>query len=168
MERALKDGSVVNVRPIAATDKQALSTGLEHLSPETVRRRFLGPKRRFTTGELRYLTEVDGHHHVALVAEPVDEPGSVVAVGRWVRLVDEPETAEFAIVVGDHLQGKGLGGLLADELATTAKAEGITRFTASAFADNVAIVAVMERLSAHLDRRHPGLGLAEVTFDLAA
>ncbi len=168
MEHTLKDGSEVNLRPIAATDKEALATGLELLSPETVRRRFLAPKRRFTSGELRYLTEVDGHDHVALVATPVDDPATVVAVGRWVRLPEEPESAEFAIVVSDDLQGMGLGSLLADELAATAKAEDISRFTASALADNAAIVAVMERLSDHLDRRHPGLGVTEVAFNLAA
>lgn len=168
MERTLKDGSAVTVRPIAATDKQALSTGLELLSPETVRRRFLGPKSRFTTGELRYLTEVDGHDHVALVATPVKEPDVVVAVGRWVRLIDEPETAEFAIVVGNDLQGKGLGSLLADELAATAQAEGITRFTASTLAGNTGIVRIMDRLSTHLERHHGTLGVSEVAFDLAA
>jgi len=168
MQRTLKDGSSVTLRPIAASDKHALATYLELLSPETVRRRFLGPKQRFTSGELRYLTEVDGHDHVALVATPVDAPDTVVAVGRWIRLPKKPATAEFAIVVGDDLQGLGLGSLLADELAATAKAEGISRFTASTLADNVAIVRVMERLSDHLDRRHPGLGVAEVAFDLAA
>lgn len=168
MKRTLRDGSPVIVRPIVATDKQALAAGLELLSPETVRRRFLGPKRHFTSAELRYLTEVDGHDHVALVATSVDDPANIVAVGRWVRLPGEPETAEFAIVVGDELQGKGLGSLLADELAATAKTRGVTRFTASTLADNAAIVAVMERLSDHLERRHRGLGVSDVAFDLAA
>jgi ribosomal protein S18 acetylase RimI-like enzyme len=85
-----------------------------------------------------------------------------------VRLVEEPATAEFAIVVGDHLQGLGLGSILADELARSAKREGVTRFTASVASDNVAIVRLLERLSNHLERRHSGRGLSEVAFDLAA
>ena len=36
---------------------------------ESVQRRFLTPKRSFSRAELRYLTEVDGRDHVALVAE---------------------------------------------------------------------------------------------------
>jgi RimJ/RimL family protein N-acetyltransferase len=168
MERTLKNGDTVVLRPIAAEDKGELQLGLNRLSPASVHARFLAPKRRFSTTELRYLTEVDGHDHVAIVAEPADEPGTVIGVGRWVRLHDHPETAEFAIVVGDPLQGQGLGSMLADELARSAKREGITRFTASVLSDNVAIVRIMARLSAHLERHHSGLGLDEVAFDLAA
>jgi RimJ/RimL family protein N-acetyltransferase len=168
MERILKDGSTVVLRPIRPDDKQSLARALGMLSPASVYARFLGPKPRFTTSELRYLTEVDGHDHVAVVAERPDEPGTFVAVGRWVRLPEQPQAAEFAIVVGDHLQGLGLGSILADELARRAKAEGVTRFTASVLSENAAIVRVMARLATHLERHHDGHGHAEVAFDLAA
>ena len=46
-----------------------LEDGLRHLSKESVQRRFLTPKSSFSRSELRYLTEVDGRDHVALVAE---------------------------------------------------------------------------------------------------
>lgn len=168
MERTLKDGSTVVLRPIRPDDKHGLGLALERLSPASAYARFLAPKHRFTSTELRYLTEVDGHDHVAVVVEPAGEPGTVVAVGRWVRLPEEPQTAEFAIVVGDHLQGLGLGSILADELAQVAKAEGVTRFTASVLSDNAAIVRVMARLATHLESRHDGHGNALVAFDLAA
>lgn len=92
----------------------------------------------------------------------------MAGVGRWVRLPDEPESAEFAIVVGDHLQGLGLSSIVADELARSARREGITRFTASVLSDNAAIARIMTRLSSHLERHHSGPGTAEVAFDLAA
>lgn len=168
MERTLDDGSIVNLRPIHPDDKHGLELGLTRLSAASVHARFLAPKRRFSSSELRYLTEVDGHEHLAIVAEPEGEPGVVAAVGRWVRLPDEPETAEFAIVVGDPLQGLGLGSIMADELAQSAKREGIGRLTATVLSDNVAIQRIMARLSSHLERRHSGRGTAEVAFDLAA
>ncbi len=168
MERTLKDGTKVVVRPIRAGDKDALSDALAHLSPASVHARFLGPKSRFSTSELRYLTEVDGRDHVALVAELEGEPGTIAGVGRWVRLPGAPDTAEFAIVVGDPLQGKGLGSVLADDLVALAKAHGITRFTATALSENAAIVRIMQRLSDHLERHHGGHGVSEMSFDLAA
>ena len=82
------------------------------------------PKARFTKAELRYLTEVDGHDHVALVAESERWPGTIVAVARYVRLDDDPDTAEAAIVVADMLQGLGLGTLLAERLAAAATVHG--------------------------------------------
>lgn len=168
MKRTLKDGTTVQVRSIRAQDKDALSAALTHLSPASVQARFLGPKSRFSASELRYLTEVDGHDHVALVAELDGQPGSIAGVGRWVRLPEAPDTAEFAIVVGDPLQGLGLGSILADDLVAIAKAHGITRFTATALSENAPIVRVMKRLSDHLERHHSGLGVSEMSIDLAA
>jgi RimJ/RimL family protein N-acetyltransferase len=168
MKRTLKNGITVNVRSIRAQDKDALSDALAHLSPASVHARFLGPKSRFSASELRYLTEVDGHDHVALVAEIDGEPGAIAGVGRWVRLPEAPDTAEFAIVVGDPLQGQGLGAILADDLVAIAKAHGIRRFTATALSENAAIVRIMQRLSNHLERHHSGLGVSELSIDLAA
>ena len=96
-------------------------------------RRFLGPKPRLTASDLRYLTEVDGVNHYAVVAL---SGGDIVGVARWVRLVDDPAEAEAAVVVGDPLQGKGLGKMLARELADAARARGVRRIRASIMSDN--------------------------------
>ena len=97
------------IRPIEPGDKERLVNGLRQLSEESIRKRFLAAKPRFTQGELRYLTEVDGVNHIALVAVLEDDPDQLVAVARCVRLPDRPGTAEMAIVVGDPWQGQGLG-----------------------------------------------------------
>ena len=118
------------MRPIRPQDKDLLVAGLRLLSPETVQRRFLSPKPRLTSSELRYLTEVDGHDHVAFVAVRPDRPGTILAVARYVALDDRAGTAEAAIVVADPLQGLGLGTILADELAREAVSNGVRRFSA--------------------------------------
>ena len=118
----LLDGTTVFIRPIAPEDKALLVSGLRHLSPETAYRRFLSPKVRFSDAELRYLTEVDGHDHIAYVAVDGD---TLVAVGRVVRTTeDRRDTADMAIVVGDPWQGLGLGRRLATLLAEKAAAGG--------------------------------------------
>lgn len=154
----LRDGTAVVVRPIAAGDKEALQLGLHRLSAETVQRRFLAPKPRFTRAELRYLTEVDGHDHAALVAELVDEPGTLVAVARYVRLTEEPQAAEAAIVVADFLQRAGLGTVLAQALAAIGARHGIERFTAVMLGQNVAARRLLDRLSAALERERMDTG----------
>ena len=65
---------MVLIRPIRADDKRMLTDGLRRLSDESVHRRFLMPKPSFSRAELRYLTEVDGRDHVALVAESPSAP----------------------------------------------------------------------------------------------
>ena len=124
MLHSLPDGTRILLRPIEAADKDRLAAAHGRLSEETIRRRYLAAKPRFSAGELRYLTEVDGRNHLALAAFLAEDPETIVGVARCVRLLDARETAEFAIVVGDAFQGRGLGTLLARELATAARADG--------------------------------------------
>ena len=83
-----------------------------------MQRRFLTPKSSFSRAELRYLTEVDGRDHVALVVEyPAEPVRRLIAVARFIRLHDDPEAADVAIVVADDWQRRGLGSLLSELLA---------------------------------------------------
>jgi RimJ/RimL family protein N-acetyltransferase len=166
--RSLHDGTRIVLRPIEPGDKARLSVALGRLSQETIRRRFLAAKPRLTAGELRYLTEVDGRNHLALVVLPADDPDSIVAVARCVLLPDTPDTAEFAIVVGDAFQGRGLGTLLARELAAAARRAGIRRFAATMLGDNEPIRRLMHTITAHLEVDRIDHGVREVVVDLAA
>lgn len=168
MIRRLRDETPLLVRPIGPDDKQLLVRGLSELSPASVQRRFLAPKPRFTRSELRYLTEVDGRDHVALVAVDPADPERLVGVARWVRLHEDAEAAEVAIVVGDDWQGRGVGSLLAEAVAEEARLRGIRRFTATMQSDNLPAHRLMARLTDHLERRPGGAGVSEVVLDLAA
>ena len=161
----LPDGTQILIRPIKATDKLRLSTALARLSEETIHRRFLAAKPVLIAAELRYLTEVDGHDHIALVATIASE---IVAVARCVRLPDAPDTAEFAIVVGDPLQGRGLGSLLARELATAARSAGIRRFSATMAEENVAIRRLIAHFTRTLELDQSSHGVREMVVELAA
>lgn len=170
MKARLNDGTRVAIRPIRPNDKRELSAALRRLSDESVQRRFLAPKARFSQSELRYLTEVDGHDHVALVAERVDGPGGELVVGaaRFIRLAEDPETAEMAIVVADALQGRGLGSLLADALAEAALAHGVRRFSATVLSENYAVQRLLSRISKTLERSPHSRGQQELLVELYA
>lgn len=169
MLKRLPHGAPILIRPIRADDKRLLADGLRRLSDESVHRRFLTPKSSFSRTELRYLTEVDGRDHVALVAEyPAEPVRRLIAVGRFVRLDEDPEAAEVAIVVADNWQQRGLGSMLAERLAEEARRLGIRRFTATMASDNVAAHRLMHRLTTHLEQRHAGSGVDELVLDLAA
>lgn len=155
------------IRPIRARDKALLVRGLARLSPESARARFLSLKLRFTSDELRYLTEVDGAWHVALVAVRADDQSCLAAVGRYVRLEGEPATAEIAIVVADDLQGQGLGRHLGRLLAEHAREHGIERFTALMASDNVPAHRLFATISQTLTTQSEA-GVDRVLLDLAA
>jgi RimJ/RimL family protein N-acetyltransferase len=164
----LTDGTVVRIRPIEPGDKVLLADGLRRLSRETVRKRFLAAKPRFSASELRYLTEVDGVAHIALLAVLDANPDVLVAVARSVRLQERPDTAEMAIVVGDPWQGRGMGRALALALADAATAAGIRHFTATMLADNEPARRLMRTLAARLDEGPVSGGVREVRAELAA
>ena len=146
-----------------------LTEGLRRLSDDSVHRRFLTPKRNFSRTELRYLTEVDGRDHVALVAEcPAEPVRRLIAVARFVRLTDDREAAEVAITVADNWQQRGLGSLLSEQLAEKARRLGIRRFTATMASDNVPAHRLMQRLTNHLEQHHAGSGVDELVLDIAA
>jgi RimJ/RimL family protein N-acetyltransferase len=159
----------VLIRPIRPDDKGLLADGLRRLSPESAQRRFLTPKRSFSRTELRYLTEVDGRDHVALVVEyPADPVRRLIAVARFVRLQDDPEAADVAFTVADDWQGRGLGSLLGKHLAHAARNRDIRRFTATMASDNVPAHRLMAKLTKHLEQQHVGGGVDELVLNLAA
>jgi GNAT superfamily N-acetyltransferase len=155
------------LRHIRPDDKEMLVAGLGRLSERSVYQRFLAPKPRLTSSELRYLTEVDFLDHYALVAVLAAHPDVLVAVGRWVRDVERPWEAEVAIVVADDLQGRGVGRTLGAALADAAVDRGIRAFTATMLAENRAA----HRLFAGISERMKlvrSQGVDEIVMDLAA
>jgi acetyltransferase len=157
----------VHIRPIEPSDKAVLAEGLRRLSDASVRLRFLSSKPSFTAAELRYLTEVDGHDHIALVAID-DVSGCLIGVARCVRLEGRPDTAEMAIVVADAWQGHGIGRELAEALSAAARAAGIRRFEALVQAGNAPARAVARRIAARLQEGDVSAGVRELSLDLAA
>jgi len=157
------------IRPIRPEDKGMLADGLRRLSPESAQRRFLTPKRSFSRTELRYLTEVDGRNHVALVAEnPCYPVRRLIAVGRFVIDQANPDAAEIAVTVADEWQGRGLGSVLGKHLAHLARNREVKRFTATMSSSNRPAHRLMEKLTKHLTQHHVGGGVDELELDLVA
>ena len=164
----LRDGSPVMIRPIRPSDRELFAPARKRFSDETMYRRFMSPKPVLSHSELRYLTNVDGFDHVALVAVRADDPRFLVAVARFVRLRNDPGTAETAIVIADAEQGQGLGKKLALVLADAARERGIERFMATMLSDNPAAHALMRTLALRLEDRGHQQGVRELVADLAA
>jgi RimJ/RimL family protein N-acetyltransferase len=152
---------------VKPSDKELIAQGWLRLSEESQRKRFLAPKPRLTSRDLKYLTEIDGHNHAALIALRLDAPDRVVGVARFVRLPEDPETAEVAVTIADDMQRKGIGKQLSILLADEARGRGIKRFTASMLSDNVPALRLIETMWRRLES-HTDHGVRELVTDLAA
>ncbi|HET7788718.1 MAG TPA: GNAT family N-acetyltransferase [Myxococcales bacterium] len=159
----LDDGTPVLLRPIRPTDAPQLQAGLLRLSERTRYLRFLGPRTRFSSEELRFLTEVDGEAHFALAAFALPSL-LLVAVGRFIR--GGAAAAELALVVADDLQGKGLGGLLMARLSEAALERDVTSFTGVILEENRPMRSLLRKLGARVGLASHGV--CEVELTLAA
>ena len=95
----------------------------------------------------RALTAVDGHRHVAWVAEIGSRPAGIA---RFIRTPEEEGSAEFAFEVVDEHHGRGLAGVLLHVVAAVAVAQGVTTLRASLSPDNVASRRLVTRYGARV------------------
>ncbi len=132
----LGDGVRVDIRPLAAADLEALVAFHEHLSAETVYRRFFGFHPHLSPAEAEHFCTLDYCDRFAL---GVFDGPTLVAVARLER-IEPPTTGEVAFVVADSFQHRGLGQLLAVRLLAVAAALGITEAVAETLADNYPMI----------------------------
>jgi RimJ/RimL family protein N-acetyltransferase len=138
----LRDGRVVEVRPLERGDRKTLADGVRRLSEQTRYLRFATAKPHLTERELDFLVDVDHHSREALLAvDPRTRRG--IAVVRYVEVPDEPGAVEIAATVADDWQGQGLGGALLARLAAHARTEGYSALRASVLAVNQRSIAML-------------------------
>jgi GNAT superfamily N-acetyltransferase len=141
----LRDGSLVLVRPVRPDDKPLFVAGFERLGEESRYLRFMGYKQALSLRDLEFFTELDHADHDAIGAlDP--RTGEGLGVARALRLPEDPESAEAAVVVIDEWQGRGLGRALLSRLAERARERGIRRFCATVLTENRAMLALFRRL----------------------
>jgi GNAT superfamily N-acetyltransferase len=136
----------VLLRPIRRSDAGKLLTIFDGMGTQSRWLRFLTPKRHLLPNELRYFTEVDHHNHEALLAVNLRD-GRGLGVARFIRLADDPESAEIAVAVVDAWHGRGLGRALLSQLSERAREEGVRRFVATVSAQNAAVVGLLKGAS---------------------
>ena len=140
----LRDGRVVDVRPLEQRDRQLLEGSIGRLSEESRYLRFGTLKPRMTERELDRLVDVDHHDHEALLAiDPLT--GRVVAVVRYIQVPGEPGVVELAATVADDWQGMGLGSALLAGLMQRAFDEGHLAVRANVLAANSRSIAMLRR-----------------------
>jgi RimJ/RimL family protein N-acetyltransferase len=161
----LRGGSRALIRPIGPDDRQRLAEGFESASPDSIFRRFLSPVPHLSKGQLEYLTAIDHDRHEALIAVDPDS-GQSFGTARYVRYADDPETAEFAVGVGDRWMGLGLGTALLGALVERAREAGVSRLTGVIQPDNTAIKRLLEKVAGGYETTSVGQGAIGIAVDL--
>ncbi|WP_433463005.1 GNAT family N-acetyltransferase [Spirillospora sp. CA-128828] len=158
----LSDGGTAHLRPIRPDDADLLRTFHARLSPESIYYRFFSPRPHLSDRDVEHFTTVDHDRRVALIATIA---GEMVAVVRYDRLSDRPETAEVAFLVEDAHQGRGVGPVLLEHIAAAARERGVRRFVASVLPDNRRMTRVFREAGYRAEQRFEE-GVIELVLDL--
>jgi acetyltransferase len=142
----LNDGTSVTIRPIRPEDAAMEQEFVRGLSEEAKYFRFMQSVQELSPEMLVRLTQLDYHREFALIATVTAKAREIeVAVARFF-CNPGGETAEFAIVVADAWQRRGIGARLMAMLADAAREKGIQKLQGEVLASNGKMLRFMEAL----------------------
>lgn len=144
----------MTIRPLQPGDAEIERRFVTGLSDETRYNRLLGGALKITDAYIRRLIEVDGVREVALAAITMLEQNElIIGVGRYV-LEAEGRGCEFALVVADAWQGRGIGRRMLDKLIAIAHARGVGFIYGDVLSTNIAMLTLARHMGFTL-ARHP-------------
>jgi acetyltransferase len=143
----LADGTNIVIRPIRPEDAEIEKRFVKRLSPEAKFFRFMNSLQELSQDMLIRLTQLDYDRELALVAITDSETEETeLGVARYFTNPDG-ETAEFALVVADEWQHRGLGTRLMSCLIDAARERGLKSIQGEVLANNVKMLGLMKKLA---------------------
>ena len=144
-------GTSVTLRPLRPEDRDIETAFVHGLSADTRHNRLLGGAIAITREYIERLVTVDYSRDMALAATTMSDHETLIGVARYVR--DKAgNAAEFAIVVADAWQGRGIGRRLLSMLIDVARRRGLSRLYGDILASNRPMLELVRRLGFQLER----------------
>jgi len=152
------DGTAYRVRPIRPDDAQRERDFIARLSPQSRYQRFQHDLREPDAGLIDKFVNVDQHRTMALVAviRPLGRE-RIIGVARYAA--DNDAECEFAVVVADEWQGRGIGTTLIPLLFEHARSEGFQVIYGMVLADNERMVELAKWLGLRVEAPRAGESL---------
>lgn len=145
-----RDGEEIRLRPIRPEDEPAVAAFQQGLSPESVHSRYFSSpnlQERTRHDRLSQLCFIDYSRQLVLVAEIPDDNGThtLCGMGHLIRMRDG-QGSEFALLLADAFQRRGLGTEMLRRLVAIARAEAWGPVTAIMLPENRAMQEICQRL----------------------
>ena len=162
----LSDGTNIVIRPIRPEDAEIEQAFIRNLSPESRYFRFMNSISELSLEMLVRFTQIDYHNEMALIAVCSNEDGEEeIGVVRYMTNQDKT-TCEFALVVADHWQGKGIARLLMRNLIEVARDRGLEIMEGQVLSNNFRMLDLMTRLNFKISNDPTEAGIKLVQLDL--
>jgi GNAT superfamily N-acetyltransferase len=144
-KRTLPSGVEIAFRVVRPEDAPALQRLHARCSERTIYLRFFGPMKELSDEQARYFASTNGVDHLGLVALDPQDPEEIIAVVRYARKPGD-ERAEYAALVEDGWQGRGIGAALTRWLIDEARGNGVGSFYALVKGGNNRMLNVLRHL----------------------
>jgi len=162
----LSDGTTIIIRPIRPEDAEIEQEFIRSLSPESRYFRFMNSITELSLEMLVRFTQIDYHNEMALIAVWPNENGEEeIGVVRYMTNADK-KTCEFALVVSDQWQGKGIARLLMRNLIEVARDRGLELMEGQVLSNNFRMLDLMTRLNFRISNDPTEAGIKLVQLDL--
>jgi acetyltransferase len=163
----LADGADIFLRPIKPSDDNLVLELFNSFSKETIYFRFFSTLKYMPKDQLEKMTHIDYEKQMAIVAL-VNEGGRgrMVAVGRYTLENENPDTAEFAIVVQDAYQRRGIGTEVLKHLAHVAKLQGVRIITGYIMNENTRMFGALRKSGLKMTKRNWDRGITRVDIPI--
>ncbi|MGI9213149.1 MAG: GNAT family N-acetyltransferase, partial [Methylococcaceae bacterium] len=140
------EGLKITIRPIRPEDADREQTFVRGLSGEARFFRFMDTLQELSHDMLIRLTQPDYNRELALIATVMtDDEEQQIGVARYFTNPDG-HSAEFALVIADAWQGKGLGSRLMTSLIEAAREKGFRYLEGEVLTRNTRMLKLMHRL----------------------
>ena len=165
-EALTSGGLSVFVRPIRPEDAPLLVDLFKHIVTTSIYYRFFGAMKALPHSMLVRFTQVDYDREIDLVAMERNAEGEerMLAVARVIADPDG-KRAEFAVLVGDPWQGKGVGARLLEKSLGIAKERGIETVWGIVLRQNRGMLALARKLGFRISTSQEPTEM-ELTIDL--
>lgn len=142
----LVDGTDITVRPIRPEDAKIEQTFVKNLSMQSKYFRFMQGLKELSPQMLVRFTQIDYDRELALIAVISDTDRDIeIGVARYVMKPDG-ESCEFALVISDEWQQKGIGSRLLTHLMEAAKEKGFKTMEGEVLASNTPMLRLTRKL----------------------
>jgi acetyltransferase len=147
----LNDGTDIVVRPIRPEDAEIEAKFVRELSTESKYMRFMNSIQELSQEMLVRLTQIDYHNEMALIAvRPLPDGEDQIGVARYSTNVDR-KSCEFALVVSDKWQGKGIAHILMRNLMEVARDRELDVMEGQVLSDNKRMLELMRSLNFEIE-----------------
>jgi acyl-CoA hydrolase/GNAT superfamily N-acetyltransferase len=154
--KTTKSGLEIFLRPVKISDESLLKDFIYSLSDRSMYLRFFSERKDMPHERLQKFMTIDSTKDLLLLAViRQEEKEQVIGIGEY-HIAKNDYSAEFAFVIRENYQNKGIGKVLLSYLVNIAQKKGLLSFTCTVHMDNQPAVYLLKKMGFEVETVEEG------------